>query len=230
MPDGNVPPVAPGLDALLAPRSVAIVGALADPARIGGRPLAYYLAAGFEGPIYPVNPTRTEVQGLPAYASLCDVAAEIDFALLAIPAEAVPDTLDACAATGVKAAVIFSAGFAERDAGGAARQREIIARARRRHPHPRPELSRALQRGHRPLPHLLELPAGRPTAARARRADYAIGRLRHASAQHGARAADRRAPLGLDRQRGRCVTRRDPRPHDRRSRHRRDRLLHGDRP
>lgn len=59
-----------GLDALFAPRSIVLVGASDDAARIGGRPLTYLRASGFSGPVYPVNPKRETVQGEPAYASL----------------------------------------------------------------------------------------------------------------------------------------------------------------
>ena len=58
------------LDALLNARSVAVVGASADPGKITGRPIAYMRARGYTGEIYPVNPGRTEVQGLPCFASI----------------------------------------------------------------------------------------------------------------------------------------------------------------
>ncbi|MEE4291063.1 MAG: CoA-binding protein, partial [Cycloclasticus sp.] len=55
------------LKALFEPTSVAVIGASSNPARIGGRPIDYYLKAGFKGDIYPVNPNRDEIQGLKAY-------------------------------------------------------------------------------------------------------------------------------------------------------------------
>ena len=58
------------LDALVRPRSVAIIGASDEPARIGGRPIAYMKERGFQGEIWPVNPKRATVQGLPAFASV----------------------------------------------------------------------------------------------------------------------------------------------------------------
>lgn len=118
------------LSALLAPRSVAVVGASSDPARIGGRPIAYYLRAGFEGALYPVNPARETVQGLRAYPDLASIPGEVEFALLAVPAPALEAAIDACAAKGVRAAVVFSAGFAELGAEGAALQDRLLARAR----------------------------------------------------------------------------------------------------
>ena len=121
---------APGLRALLAPRSVAVVGASSDPGRIGGRPIAYALRGGFEGTLYPVNPARETVQGLRAYPDLASIPGEVEFALLAVPAAALEGVLDACAAKGVGAAVVFSAGFAETGARGAALQGRLVAKAR----------------------------------------------------------------------------------------------------
>ena len=124
------PPPDDSLTALLHPRSVAIIGASDDPARIGGRPLAYTRDAGFDGPIFPVNPRRDTVQGLPALASIADVPEPVDTAIIAVPAPAVVDTVEACAAAGVKAAVIFSAGFAETGDDGRRRQDALTAVAR----------------------------------------------------------------------------------------------------
>ena len=122
---------ASGLDALFNPRSVAIVGATEDPTRIGGRPLRYLKESGFEGRIWPVNPRRDRVQGLEARPVIGAVPGEIDVAIVAVPAGITLETLEACAGRGVKAAVVFTSGFAETGGDGAARQRRMgeIARA-----------------------------------------------------------------------------------------------------
>jgi acyl-CoA synthetase (NDP forming) len=122
---------APDLGPLLDPGAIAILGASDDPTRIGGRPLRYMLEAGFARPIYPVNPNRGTVQGLTAYASIADVPGPVDCALVALPAGIVVETLEACAAQGVRSAVVFSSGFAETDAEGAARQARLSEIARR---------------------------------------------------------------------------------------------------
>ncbi|MEO1490727.1 MAG: acetate--CoA ligase family protein [Pseudomonadota bacterium] len=114
-----------GLDDLLAPRSVAVVGASDNPSRIGGRPLNYFLTRGFEGEIYPVNPNRDTVQGLRAYPNLTDVPGPVDFVLVAVPAPAVVETVRTAAVKGAKTAMIFSSGFAEASAEGAAWQEEL---------------------------------------------------------------------------------------------------------
>jgi acyl-CoA synthetase (NDP forming) len=118
------------LDTLFRPTSVAIFGASDDPARISGRPLRYLLEAGFTGPIYPINPNRTHVQGVPAYASLADVPGVPDVALVAVPAGLTEQAIRDCVAKGVKGAVIFSAGYAEAGAEGLAVQDRVAAIAR----------------------------------------------------------------------------------------------------
>jgi acyl-CoA synthetase (NDP forming) len=118
------------LGAMLAPRSVAVIGASSDPTRIGGRPIAYMKARGFAGPIYPVNPNRAEIQGIPAFADIASLPAAPDVAIVAVPAAQVIDTVSALGARGVKGAIVFSAGFAETGPEGAALQDGMLAAAR----------------------------------------------------------------------------------------------------
>lgn len=119
-----------GLDALLAPGSVAIIGASTDPTRIGGRPIAYMRDAGFQGAILPVNPNRTEIQGLPAYPSVASMPCVPDVAIVAVPGAAAEQAVADLGARGVKAAIVFAAGFAETGADGAAAQDRLLAAAR----------------------------------------------------------------------------------------------------
>ena len=118
------------LDAMLAPRSVAVLGASQDALRIGGRPIAYMKARGFAGPILPVNPNRETVQGLRAWPCLAEVPGEVEAAIIAVPAPAAEQAVADCIAKGVKAAIMFTAGFAEVDAAGGERQARLAASAR----------------------------------------------------------------------------------------------------
>jgi acyl-CoA synthetase (NDP forming) len=118
------------LDALLRPRSVAIIGASDDRTRIGGRPLAYMLQRGFAGRILPVNPNRPAVQGVPAFASVADLPEAPDAAIIAIPGEAAIQAVSDLGAKGCKAGIVFTAGFAEVDEAGAAMQDRLVAAAR----------------------------------------------------------------------------------------------------
>lgn len=113
------------------PKTIAVVGASDDPVKIGGRPLAFLLRHGYAGRVFPVNPARATVQGLPAFPSLQAIPEPVDLAIVVVPAERVIETLEEAAAKGVKAAIVFSSGFAEvGDAGRAAqsRMREVAER------------------------------------------------------------------------------------------------------
>lgn len=119
-----------GLDALFNPASVAVIGATNDIGRIGGVPLDLMIRRGYRGRILPINPKYSEIQGLKAWPNLAAVGEPIDVAIVAVPAAAVPQTLEDAIAAGVKGLVLFSSGFAEVDAGGRDAQLKIAARAR----------------------------------------------------------------------------------------------------
>lgn len=119
------------LDALFRPRSVAVVGASADPTRIGGRPIAYMLQRGFAGRILPVNPKRSEIQGLPAFAAVADLPETPDVAIVAVPGAAAIEVVDQLGARGTKAAIVFAAAFAEMGGEGIVAQKRLSEAARR---------------------------------------------------------------------------------------------------
>ncbi|WP_244526603.1 acetate--CoA ligase family protein [Marinovum algicola] len=102
-----------------------MIGASEAPDRIGGRSIHSMLNGGFGGAIYPVNPKRDTVQGLRAYPSINEVPEPVDCALIAVPATAAVDVIQDCADRGVRSAVMFTSGFAESDAAGAAAQERI---------------------------------------------------------------------------------------------------------
>ena len=114
------------------PRSVVVLGASTDPGKFSHRPLAYLRKLGFQGPVYPVHPGAAEIAGYPCYRSLDDVPGEVDVALIARPAQDVPQEVERCLARGIRAFVVLSGGFAESGPEGAALQ-EQIAQACRAH-------------------------------------------------------------------------------------------------
>ncbi len=120
-----------GLSAVFRPRAIAVVGASDDPVKIGGRPLAFLLRHGYAGRVYPVNPARATVQGLPAFPSLSAIPDAVDLAVVVVPAERVEESLEAAAAKGVQAAIVFSSGFAEVGEAGRAAQARLRALATR---------------------------------------------------------------------------------------------------
>src|SRR5262249_34023706 len=83
-----------GLDALMAPRSIAIIGASQEPTKIGGRPVDLLRRHGYAGRIYPVNPKAATVQGLQAYASIDEVPEAPDLAIIAVDAERTPEAVE----------------------------------------------------------------------------------------------------------------------------------------
>ena len=116
------------LTALMAPRSLAVVGASSSPDKIGGIPLDYALRYGFDGPIYPINPKGGQIQGLSAATSLRAVGEPIDMAIMAEPAALVDGAIEDAIAAGVKSVVLFSSGFAEVGDEGRAAQARLQAR------------------------------------------------------------------------------------------------------
>jgi len=119
------------LDAILRPRSVAVVGASRTRGTIAAEVFHNLLHTGFNGPVYPVNPRAEVVQSVRAYAAVGDVPGEVDLAVIVLPAAAVPDAVEACGRKGVKGVVVISAGFAEVGAEGRARQDAVVESLRR---------------------------------------------------------------------------------------------------
>ncbi|RIK45292.1 MAG: hypothetical protein DCC58_06845 [Chloroflexi bacterium] len=117
----------PVVGLLLNPGSVAIVGASEDLGKFGGRALHLLLRHGFRGQVYPVNPNRAELFGLPAYPSISAIGNAPDVALLAIPRRFLRDAILECAQAGVRAAIIITSQFAETGEQGARDERELVA-------------------------------------------------------------------------------------------------------
>jgi acetyl coenzyme A synthetase (ADP forming)-like protein len=112
------------------PRGVAVIGASRNPESIGFRLLASLIQGGFPGPIYPVNPKASEISGLRAYPSMRDVPDPVDLAIVAVPRDCVLSVVEDCAARGVRALIVISAGFAETGPEGKELQRRLLALVR----------------------------------------------------------------------------------------------------
>ena len=116
----------------LAPRSIAVIGASENGHKIGGRPIAYLGRFGFRGAVYPINPTRAEVQGLRCYPDLAALPDVPDVAIVAVAGEQAIAAVDACGEAGVAVCIVMSSGFGETDPEGRAREQAMVARARAR--------------------------------------------------------------------------------------------------
>lgn len=117
---------AAAVERVLRPRAVAVVGASARAGSVGGAILRNVLAAGFAGEVHAVNSRGGEIEGLVAHRSVRDVPGDLDLAVISVPADAALDVARDCAAKGVHALVVISAGFSESGAAGRTRQRELL--------------------------------------------------------------------------------------------------------
>jgi acyl-CoA synthetase (NDP forming) len=115
------------LEAALDPKSIAIIGASENPNKVGGRPVHYLDKFRFKGKIFPINPSRTEVQGYKCYNSLADLPEAPDMVIVAVAGDNAIGAVEDCAAHGVKIAVVMASGFGEVDAVvGKAKERRMV--------------------------------------------------------------------------------------------------------
>ena len=114
------------LNSILEPLSIAIIGASANPEKIGHKILKNIVDGGFRGRVYPVNPGGGEILGLKAYPSVLEVPGDVDTVIVVVPAKFVPSVIEECVKKGVKGAVIISSGFKDVGAEGAALERQIL--------------------------------------------------------------------------------------------------------
>lgn len=121
---------ASGLDAYMNPRSVAVIGASEDQSKFGGRLFRMLLKHGYDGRIYPINPARDTLFGVPAYPSVAALPSAPDMVVMAIPQEKVRDTVAACAQQGARCGIVITSKFSDAGEAGAAAEREVVAAAR----------------------------------------------------------------------------------------------------
>ena len=107
-----------GLDAIISPKSVAIIGATEKAGSVGRTIVWNLLSSPFGGTVFPVNPKRANILGIKAYPTIGEVPDQVDLAVIVTPAATVPGIIAECVAAGVKGAIIISAGFKETGAGG----------------------------------------------------------------------------------------------------------------
>jgi acyl-CoA synthetase (NDP forming) len=120
------------LRAALDPKSVAIIGASENPNKVGGRPVHYLDKFGFKGKIFPINPSRPEVQGYKCYKRLADLPEAPEMVIVAVAGDNAIGVVEDCAAHGVKIAVVMASGFGEVDAvEGKAKERRMVDAARK---------------------------------------------------------------------------------------------------
>ncbi len=122
--------LAPKLDPVFHPQSIAVVGASTRPGTVGNDILRNLIYAEFKGSVYPVNPKTKSIYAVHAYSALREIPGEVDLAVLIVPASAILGVVDEAIAKGVKGLVVISAGFKEIGGEGAVLEKRLAAKVR----------------------------------------------------------------------------------------------------
>ena len=119
------------LQAIFAPRAVAVIGASSRPGSVGRAVFANVLQHGYLGVVYPVNPRAASIMSVKAYPSVTSIPDEVDLSIIIVPSAAVPQVMEECGQKGVKAAIVITAGFKELGAAGAGQEAQVLDAAGR---------------------------------------------------------------------------------------------------
>ena len=121
--------MANSIDGLMRPESIAVVGASAQPGKIGYTVVKNIIDSGYTGAVYPVNPSAPEILGLKCYPTINDIPGEVDAAAITVPAKFCPEVVEECGKKGVKGLYIITSGFSE--VGNRDLENQIVEIARR---------------------------------------------------------------------------------------------------
>jgi len=119
------------LQPIFSPKTVAVIGATEKTGSVGRTVLWNLISSPFGGTVFPINPKRENILGIKAYPSIKDIPDPIDLAVIVTPAPTVPDIITECVDSGVKGAIVISAGFKEIGPEGAKLEEQILKEARR---------------------------------------------------------------------------------------------------
>ncbi|MGQ9490836.1 MAG: acetate--CoA ligase alpha subunit [Anaerolineae bacterium] len=114
------------LEMFTQPRGVAVIGASTSPDKLGYQVLHNIIRYGYEGAVYPINPTASEILGLKAYPSVLECPDPVDLAVVLVPNKAVPAVMEQCGQRGLKGAVVITAGFREIGPHGKALEQQVV--------------------------------------------------------------------------------------------------------
>jgi acetyltransferase len=117
------------LDVFFSPKTVAVIGATEHPGSVGRTLLWNLVTSPFGGTVYPVNPKRPSVLGVKAYTSVSAIPEQVDLAVIATPPPSIPGIIHECGESGVRAAIVITAGFKEIGPEGAALERQLLEAA-----------------------------------------------------------------------------------------------------
>lgn len=119
------------IEQLINPKSIAVVGVSTNETKNGGRLFRYIAENEFPGELYPINPSAEQIRGYKAYPSIAAIPYPIDLACIIVAARQVPEVMEQCVEKGVKAAIIYSSGFAEIGEEGKQLQEQILEIAKK---------------------------------------------------------------------------------------------------
>ena len=119
-----------GIEYLLSPQSIAVVGASNRPGSLGLAIFRNLLEAAYQGILYPVNPKAKSIQGVKAYPNLVDIPDEVDMAVLIVPSEQVESVIELAARKGIKGVIVITAGFKEIGGQGVELEKKVQAMAK----------------------------------------------------------------------------------------------------
>ena len=119
--------MAPSLDPLFRPKTIAVVGASRNPGTIGYQIVDNLVRHGFQGAVYPVNPKASVIHSIRAYPTVSEIPDSVEMAVIVVPKELVLDVVEECGEQGVRAVVVISAGFKEVGGEGVAREEALLA-------------------------------------------------------------------------------------------------------
>jgi acetyl coenzyme A synthetase (ADP forming)-like protein len=117
--------------AFFSPSSVAVIGAAREPHKLGYSVLQNILQYGFQGKVYPINPTASEILKLPCYPRITEIPDTVELAIVVVPSVAVPQVINDCGQKGVRGAVVITAGFREIGPEGLKLENEMLTLARK---------------------------------------------------------------------------------------------------
>jgi acetyltransferase len=118
------------LDAIFAPKNIAVIGATENTNSVGRTIMWNLITNPFGGAVFPVNPKRPSVLGVKAYPTIRDVPDQVDLAVIVTPSKSVPPLIQDCVDLGIRGAIIISAGFKEIGPEGVALEQQILATAK----------------------------------------------------------------------------------------------------
>jgi acetyltransferase len=119
------------LTSIFAPKNVAVIGATEKEGSVGRTILWNLISSPFGGAVFPINPKRPSLLGIKAYPSIKDVPDQVDLAVIVTPSTSIPGLVAECVDSGVKGAIVISAGFKETGPDGVELERRMLENARK---------------------------------------------------------------------------------------------------